>query len=134
VFNKIAAVVMVVCGLITLSMLQGLFAPDAITQMMFQLDADGPFRAIIVPNWSVLVGLGGAMLIFGAFNPQSRRLCLAIPGLSKLSFLILAFTQGQAYFDMMIVPIIVDSVMVTLFAIFLITGFVRAPAPSVAAA
>jgi hypothetical protein len=125
---------MVICGLITLSMLQGLFAPNAITQMMFGLDTEGPYRAIIVPNWSVLVGLGGAMLVFGAFNPQSRRLCLAVPGLSKLSFLILAFTQGQVYFDMMIVPIIVDSVMVALFAIFLIAGFVRPTAPLATAA
>lgn len=124
-FNKVVAVVMVVCGLITLAMLQGLFAPNAITQMMFQRDVDGPLHAIIIPNWSVLVGLGGAMLIFGAFNPGARRLCLVIPGLSKLSFLLLAFTRGAAYLPTLTVPIVVDSIMVTLFAAFLIVGAAR---------
>lgn len=132
--DKIIAAVMVVCGLITFSMLQGVFAPNAITQMMFQRDVEGPFYAILVPNWSVLVCLGAAMLIFGAFNPGSRRLCLVVPGLSKLSFLILAFTQGRAYLPTLTTPVIVDSVMVALFVLILVVGWLSAASPKQAAA
>lgn len=119
--NKIIAGVMVVCGLLTMSMLQAVWAPNAMLESLVQQRVSGALEAIVIPDWGVLVGTSGAMLIFGAFNPTSRRLCLAAAGAGKLAFVVLAFAYGPLQPGLM-VPVVVDSVMVTLFALFLVLG------------
>ena len=74
--------------------------------------------AIVVPNWGVLIGLMGALLIFGAFNRSSRRLALAVAGASKVAFIALVLAQGQRYLGGVGAAVAVDSVMVLLFAAF----------------
>lgn len=121
-FNKISAGVMLVSGVLTLTMLQAAIAPDAAVQSMFQHSVDGGLRDVVVRNWGVLIALMGALLIFGAFNPSSRRLALVLAGVSKIAFLALVLAQGQTYLPGLGVAVVADSVMVVLFAIFLIFG------------
>jgi hypothetical protein len=120
--DKIIAGLMTVSGLLTLTMLYAAIAPGPAVQQMFQETPTGAMAAVVVPNWGVLIGLIGALLIFGAFNPRSRRLALAVAGASKIAFIALVLAQGERYLSGLGVAVAVDSVMVLLFACFLIFG------------
>lgn len=117
--NKIIPGIMIVSGVLTLTMVYAAVAPAAAAQQMFQETPAGAMAAIVVPNWGVLIGLMGALLIFGAFNPSSRRLALAVAGASKLAFIGLVLAQGERYLGGVGLAVAVDSIMVVLFAVFL---------------
>lgn len=117
--NKIIPAIMIVSGLLTLTMLYAAIAPAAAVQQMFKQWPEGAMATIVVPNWGVLIGLMGALLIFGAFNPSSRRLTLAVAGASKLAFIGLVLAQGERYLGGVGIAVAIDSVMVVLFAVFL---------------
>jgi hypothetical protein len=120
--NKIFAGVMVVSGLLTLTMLYAAFAPAAAVQAFFGETAEGAVASIIVPNWGVLIGLMGALLIYGAFRPSVRKLTLVVAGASKVAFVALILAQGDRYMTGLGTAVIVDSVMVVLFAAYVILG------------
>lgn len=45
---------------------------------------EGSVSEIVVRNWGALIGLVGAMLIYGAYHPATRPLVLAVAGISEL--------------------------------------------------
>lgn len=118
--NRVIAGVMIFSGLLTLTMLYAAIAPGPAAQQMFQEDVSGAMASIVVPNWGVLIGLMGALLLFGAFNPGSRRLALAVAGASKAAFVGLVLAQGQRYMPGLGIAVAIDSVMVVLFLIFIV--------------
>ncbi len=120
-WSKIVAGVMIASGLLTLTMLYAAFAPAAAVQSMFGESIGGAMESIVVRNWGVLIGLIGALLIFGALNPASRRLALVIAGVSKIAFIGLILAEGDRYLGGLGAAIAIDSVMIVLFAIFLLT-------------
>ena len=120
--NKIFAGVMVVAGLLTLTMLYATVSPIAASQAFFNEAPEGAMASIVVPNWGVLIGLMGALLIYGAFHAPSRKLALVVAGASKIAFISLILMQGEHYLAGLQTAVIVDSVMVVLFAIYLIFG------------
>lgn len=121
-FEKIFAGVMVVAGLLTLTMLYAAVSPEAAVQSFFQETPDGAMASVVVPNWGILIGLMGALLIYGAFHTPSRKLALVVAGASKVAFITLILMQGDRYLAGLQTAIIVDSVMVILFVIYLIFG------------
>jgi hypothetical protein len=89
---------------------------------MFGEAADGAMAAVVVPNWGVLIGLMGALLVWGAWHAPSRKLALVVAGASKIAFLALVLMQGERYLGGLGVAAAVDAVMVALFAIYLVFG------------
>lgn len=120
--NKIFAGVMVVSGLLTLTMLYAAIAPVAAVEASFGETPEGAFASIIVPNWGILIGLMGALLIYGAFKPSARKLALVVAGASKVAFVALILAQGDRYMGGLGIAVAVDSVMVVLFAAYVIFG------------
>jgi len=120
--NKMFAGVMVVSGLLTLTMLYAAFAPVPAIQSMLGETPDGALATIVVPNWGILIGLMGALLIYGAFHAPSRKLALVVAGASKIAFISLILAQGDRYLGGLGAAVIVDSVMVALFAAYLVFG------------
>lgn len=112
--------VMVVSGALTLTMLQAAIAPDAALRAMFGETLEGPLAEIIVRSWGALIALVGAMLIYGAFQPQVRKLTLVVAGLSKVIFITLVLTLGAQYLGHAGVAVVVDAVMVLLFTAYLV--------------
>lgn len=113
--------VMLVSGVLTLTMLQAAIAPAAALKATFGETLEGPLAEIIVRNWGALIALVGAMLVYGAFHTPVRRLVLVVAGLSKVTFISLVVGLGAQYLGHQAgVAIIVDSVMVVLFAAYLI--------------
>ena len=120
-WSRIVAGVMIVSGLLTLTMLYAAVAPEAAMQQMFGESVSGATEAIVVRNWGVLIGLMGALLIFGALNPASRRLALVVAGASKLAFIGLILAQGDRYMSGVGAAVAIDGLMIVLFAVFLLT-------------
>ncbi len=127
-FERVFATIMIVAGLLTLTMLYPVFAPEAAMQAMFGETPSGAALAVVVPNWGILIGLMGALLIYGALNPPSRKLALVVAGASKVAFVALILMQGDRYLSGLGTAVIVDSVMIALFAAYLIFGRPAKPA------
>lgn len=120
--NKIFAGLMVASGLLTLTMLYAAFAPVAAVQTFFGETPEGAFASVVVPNWGILIGLMGALLIYGAFKPSARKLALIVAGASKVAFVGLILAQGDRYMSGLGTAVIIDSVMIVLFAAYVILG------------
>jgi hypothetical protein len=120
--NRVFAGVMVVSGLLKLTMLYAAVSPVAAAQSFFGETPEGAMASIVVPNLGVLIGLMGALLIYGAFHAPSRKLALVVAGASKIAFIALILMQGDRYLNGLQTAIIVDSVMVVLFAAYLVFG------------
>ena len=122
---------MLVSGLLTLTMLYGVVAPEAALRSTFGESISGPVAGIIVRNWAALIGLMGAMLIYAARKPALRPLALSIAGTSKLVFAALVLSHGSRFLGQeAAIAVAVDLLWVLVFATYL--AHVRgAPRPSV---
>lgn len=121
--------IMVVSGVLTLSTLYATFLPIAASQSMFGETPQGAMASIILPNWGVLVALMGGLLLYGAFHLPARRLALVVVGASKIAFIALVLMQGGRYLGGLGLAIAFDSVLVVLFALYLLFGWRGARAP-----
>ena len=113
--------IMLVSGVLTLSMISFLFAPEAMQRKNFGAALDGPIADVVVRNWGALIALVGAMLVYGAFAPAVRSFVLTVTGISKIVFIGLLLTYGSTFLDGPLrVAVIVDSLEVLLFAAYLL--------------
>jgi hypothetical protein len=111
---------MLVSGALTCTMLYAAFAPEAALRSNFGESLAGPVAEIVVRNWGALIGLVGAMLIYGAFHPPVRRLVLLVAGVSKAVFIGLVLVFGRDYLGQAVgIAVGVDAVMVLLFGVYL---------------
>jgi hypothetical protein len=115
--------IMIVSGVLTTTMFKAALVPDAALRSTFGESLSGPPLAeIVVRNWGALIGLIGGMLIYGAFNPPVRPLVLVVAGISKVVFIGLVLTFGQDYLAQVGIAVAVDSVMILLFAWYLVAA------------
>jgi hypothetical protein len=113
--------IMLVSGLITLTMLYAVVAPEAAMLGNFGEAPGGPAAVLVVRNWGLPIALMGAMLIWGAFRPALRRPFLMIVGLSKPGFIGLVLAAGSRYLGHQAgIAIGVDAVFVVLFGLCLV--------------
>ena len=113
---------MLVAGVLTCTMLYAAIAPQAALQSNFGEVLEGPVAAIVVRNWGALIGLVGAMLIYGAYHPASRPLVLTVAAISKLTFVILVLAHGRQYLGEQVrVALAIDSIWVLVFTAYLLS-------------
>ena len=111
--------VMLFSGVLTLTTFYGLFAPQAVLESMFGASFNGVLESIVIRSWSALVGLMGAVLIYGALRAQSRTLCISIAAFSKLVFVCLVVLFGQEFLPNAAPAIALDCVVVALAGLYL---------------
>ena len=111
--------IMLASGLLTLTMVAAAFAPRALFVSMFGEEPQGALAMLLARNWGVLIGLTGAMLIWGAFHVEARPLVLLVAGASKLTFIGLVLSQ-PSFRAKAISAVVIDGVMVALFAAYLL--------------
>jgi len=113
--------IMLMSGALTCTMVYAVVAPQAALRSTFGETLEGPLAEIVVRNWGALITLVGAMLIYGAFNPQIRSLALTVAGASKLVFIALVLSHGGRYLGHQAgIAIAIDLVWVALFACYLL--------------
>lgn len=114
---------MLVSGLLTCTMFYAAIAPQAWLRSNFGQSIDGPVAEIVVRNWGLLIGLMGVLLIVGALRPAVRRTALLLVGASKLAFITLVLTLGPDLLQFQAgMAVAVDTIMVALFAVYLLTA------------
>lgn len=118
--------ILLVGGLLTFSMIQATFAPRATVRTYFGEAPDSPQFDLVVRNWGMLIATGGALLIWASFEPGVRLAAIAFAIATKLAFIGLMVASGvmkrQAW-----VALVVDGVMVALFATYLVVTQGSAP-------
>jgi hypothetical protein len=87
--------IMLVSGALTCTMFYAAIAPQAALEGTFGDTLQGPVAEIVVRNWGVLIGLMGAMLLYGAFNTAARPVILTVAGLSKVTFIALILVLAE---------------------------------------
>ena len=113
--------IMVVSGLLTISMVYALIAPQAALRSMFAVSLEGPAAEVIVRNWGALVAIAGGMLIYGAFVPHVRSFVLIIVTISKCTFIFLVLTYARPLSTQLEVSLVADTIFVLIFVIYLLT-------------
>lgn len=108
--------IMLAAGLLTMTMLHAAVAPRAAFRMLFGDEPEGPLALLLARNWGVLIG---AMLLWGALQPEQRPMVLMVAGASKLAFIGLVLSHPP-YRRKAMVALIFDGVMVALFAAYLL--------------
>jgi hypothetical protein len=112
---------MLLSGALTCTMVYAVVAPKAALRSLFGEALEGPLAELIVRNWGTLITLIGVMLIYGAFNLQSRPLVLAVASLSKFIFIALVFVYTLQYPGFQAgFTLAIDSVMVVIFVGYLV--------------
>ena len=112
--------IMIASGVLTTTMLKAALAPDVALRSTFGESLSGPLAEIVVRNWGVLITVVGAMLIYGAYRPESRPLVLTVAILTKSVFIALVLAQGGRYLGQQAgIAIAIDAVWVVLFACYL---------------
>jgi hypothetical protein len=115
--------IMMASGLLTLSMVYALVAPDAALHATFGAGVSGPVGDVVVRNWGALIGLMGVLLIYAARRPEVRPVALALAGASKAVFIGLVLSHGTQFLGHQAgVAVIVDSIWVAVFAAYLLTA------------
>ena len=123
--------IMLVSGILTMTMLYAAVAPHAALTSNFGHTVEGPLAELIVRNWGVLIGLIGAMLIYGAFDPPGRPFILTIAGISKFAFIVLVLTFGREYLGQPIrLAVVIDAIWVVVFAAYLVGSRASASVPT----
>ena len=112
--------IMVIAGLLTCTMIFAVFAPQAALISMFGEALTEPLSQVVVRSWGFLIFLMGVLLIYGAYKPVYRNLCLVIVSLSKIAFISIILVFGAQYIEQSAVTLILDSILITLFAFYLI--------------
>ena len=106
-------------GLLTCSMIQATVAPRATVRTYFGEAPDSLQFDLVVRNWGMLITAAGALLIWASFAPDVRLAAIAMVIVTKTAFIALMLGSGvmkrQAW-----VALVVDSIMVFLFAAYLI--------------
>ncbi len=112
--------VLLICGLLTLTMLQGVFAPRFTMRAYFGEAPDSPAALALMRSWSALVAFSGLFLIYAAYTPEVRHAAAAVVGAGKLFFVVLLLSQPRRFFrGQAVTAIILDSLMVIIFGAYL---------------
>jgi hypothetical protein len=114
--------VMLVSGLLTCTMFGAAVAPQAILRSTFGEGLEGPVAEVVVRNWGFLIALVGGMLIYGAYVPAVRAVVLTVAAAGKLAFIGLVLAQGDRFLKTAAVVLVADSLMVALFAAYLLAA------------
>ena len=114
--------IMLISGLLTCTMFLGLISPQSSLQSNFGVgqDLNGPVAEIVVRNWGALIGLVGAMLVYGAVVEKVRAFALVIAIISKVIFIALVMIYGRQFLGFGAgIDVAADSVMIVLFVAYL---------------
>lgn len=109
--------ILVVCGLVTASMLQFALMPSRAARSFFGETVDGPMADVAVRGWGLLIALTGAMMLWAAFHPETRTLAIGVTLVSKVFYMGQLITRGGRFLKGMAgVSVVLDLIMAALLA------------------
>jgi hypothetical protein len=87
--------VLVVCGVLTCSMLLMAVAPKVAMLATFGEVAEGPVANLIARSWGAMIFASGLMLIYAASHAQARLPILLYSIAGKLGFIVLVLAEPR---------------------------------------
>jgi hypothetical protein len=115
--------IMLAAGVLTLTMLQAVIAPQAALKGMFGEALEGPLPQLIVRNWGFLIIVTAGFLLYAAFHPPLRAPALIVSGAGKLCFVALVFAAGARYAKRPVfIAAMIDAAFVLVFALYLVAA------------
>lgn len=109
--------ILVVCGLVTASMLQFTLMPRRAARSFFGETVDGPIADVAVRGWGLLIALTGGMMLWAAFHPETRTLAIGVTLISKGFYMGQLITKGGRFLQGMAgVSVLLDVIMAALLA------------------
>jgi hypothetical protein len=115
--------ILIVCGALTATMVQGLFAPQSMLLANFGAKLEHPIAEVLVRSWSAFVAYVGVLLVYAALRPAYRKPILFFASTGKLTFIALVLCFGREFLSLGAgTAVIADSIMVALFTAYLVTA------------
>ena len=112
--------VLAISGGLTITMVQGVYAPAKLIRSTFGVDVDHPVLIMIIRSWCALITLIGILLLWSINAPDLRVPVILIAGISKIFYVALLLTLPKDYrLPKAQTVIYADSAMAVLFAIYL---------------
>jgi hypothetical protein len=112
--------IMLVSGALTCTLVSAAFTPAETLRSIFGAWPESAETDLVARNWGILIGLMGALLVYGAFHPAVRKTALVVAGASKAVFVALVLAQGSRLLSHQAgIAVAVDSVWVHHFAAYL---------------
>ena len=122
--------VMLVSGVLTFTMFYGLFAPQAALESMFGASFNWALENIVIRSWCALVGLIGAILIYGFFSQKNRVFSISVAAFSKVVFVSLVLLYGREFLGKAGPAIAMDCVVIMLSGVYLFAMRMQRPLPN----
>ena len=110
---------MLVSGVLTFTMFYGLFAPQAALESVFGASFSGALEDVVIRSWSALVGVMGAILIYGFFSQKNRVFALSVVAFCKIVFVSLVFLYGREFLGSAAPAIAMDCIVIILTGVYL---------------
>jgi hypothetical protein len=89
--------ILIVCGVLTSTMVMPMIAPRLAFKNMFGEIADGPLGLLLMRHWGQMIFATGLLLIYSSYYEDSRLPILAFASFTKLTFVVLAFSNRTRY-------------------------------------
>ena len=109
-------------GVITCTTFFAVIAPQDALLSMFGSNLTEPLANLLVRSWGFLVFIMGALLIYGAFNEETRLLCIITEGVSKVGFLLLIMIFGTNYIETLWVTAAFDTFVILILTTYVISS------------
>ena len=109
-------------GIITCTTFFAVIAPQDALLNMFGSNLTEPLANLLVRSWGFLVFIMGALLIYGAFNEETRLLCIITEGVSKVGFLLLIMIFGTNYIETLWVTAAFDTFVILILTTYVISS------------
>lgn len=117
--------VLLVCGLMTCSLVQGIVAPKSVWRTWFGEAEPSAGATLLMRSWASLVTFSGLLLIYAAFTPEVRTAALIVVGAGKAMFVALILSDAKRFLKQQaVLAVVVDSLMVVIFATYLFATLV----------
>jgi PQQ-dependent dehydrogenase (methanol/ethanol family) len=115
--------VLLVCGILTATMLIALIAPRKSFSVMFGETVDGKLGELISRNWGQMIFATGLLLIYAACREEARLPVLLFASFTKLTFATLVISNCKSYRRTLAMKVASgDVIMVGLFVWYLVAA------------
>ncbi|HEY1632163.1 MAG TPA: hypothetical protein VGF56_12680 [Rhizomicrobium sp.] len=108
---------LIVCGLLTFSMIAMAVAPRALSRFIFGEEPANAASLLVARSWAAMVAASGLMLVYAAYHPQARLPILLYSIAGKGGFVLLVGANFARLRNRPAFPMaLIDLAMVALFA------------------
>jgi hypothetical protein len=109
--------ILVVCGLLTATMLQFAIIPAKAARSTYGEAVEGALGDVVIRGWGLLIALTGGMLLWAAFHPETRTLAIGVTLISKVFYMSqLIAKRGRFLEGMAGMTVLLDLIMAALLA------------------